>query len=74
MDVLVPILSWAAFILLFEGILWTLFRRKFTQICLPTGDRTIFHFFTLWRLCLVIALHTAFLLLTIIIGHLLLWP
>ncbi|MDD4287832.1 MAG: hypothetical protein PHO20_01550 [Candidatus Peribacteraceae bacterium] len=74
MDVLFPILGWCALILCLEGILWVLFSRRFTQICLPSGDHTIFHIFTIWRLRVIILLHTVFLLASVIVSHLLLWP
>ena len=73
MDALFPILGWCLFILLLEGILWTLFRRRFTQICLAPGDHSIFHFFTLLRLRFLIALHFVTLLICVTIGILLLW-
>ena len=73
MDALLPLLGWCVFILAVEGVLWILFRRRFTQICFAHEDHTIFHFFTLWRLRLLIFIHTLFLLLCVIFGILLLW-
>jgi len=75
MSVLLPILGWCALILFIEGILWILFKRKFTQICLPAqGEEIFFHFFTVGRLRLLVIMHTLTLLVSVIIGHLLLWP
>ncbi|MDD5041268.1 MAG: hypothetical protein PHX87_03275 [Candidatus Peribacteraceae bacterium] len=75
MDVLPPLLGWCSFILLLEGMLWILFKRKFIQICLPTqGEEVFFHFFTVGRLRLLAIIHTLILLACVIIGHLLLWP
>lgn len=73
MDVLLPLLGWCVFILAMEGILWILFRRRFTQICFSHESRTIFHFFTLWRLRLLITIHTILLLLSVSLAILLLW-
>lgn len=75
MDVLPPLLGWCVFILLLEGVLWVLFKRKFIQICLPSGgEETFFHFFTVSRLRLLFIIHTIVLIVSVIIGHLLLWP
>lgn len=76
MDVLFPLTGWSALILVLEGMIWFLFRRKFMEICVPQQERdtTFFHFFTVWRLRLFALLHTAVLLVCVIVAHLLLWP
>ncbi len=74
MDVLLPILGWCMFILCLEGMLWVLFSRRYSQICLPSRGHAIFHLFTMWRMRITILLHTVFLLAFVVISHLLLWP
>jgi len=74
MAVLLPILGWCVCILCLEGILWILFSRRFSQICLPSAGHTIFHIFTMWRMRIAILLHTVFLLIFVLVSHLLLWP
>ena len=66
--------SWVLLILVVEGFLWLLFRRKFIQICLPKQGDVFFHFFTVGRLFLFVLMHTLILIALVIIGHLLLWP
>ena len=74
MDMLLTILGWCLFILLAEGTLWLLFKRKFVEICFPTkGEETFFHFFTIPRLRLLVIVHTIILMCCVIIAHLLLW-
>lgn len=71
----IAIVSWIVVILLTEAIMWWLFHRKYAQICLPDhGDVHVFHLFTMWRLRLMVLLHTFFLVAVIIIAYLLLWP
>ncbi|MDD5623673.1 MAG: hypothetical protein PHI23_03115 [Candidatus Peribacteraceae bacterium] len=71
---LISLISWTLFILVFESLLWVIFRRKLVQICLPTEpDRNIFHFFTIGRMWIIALLHTVFLCAVVIIGHLTLW-
>lgn len=66
--------AWVLITLLLEWSMWKLFRRKFTQICLPTGSgQSLFHFFTIGRMRILAILHTILLLALIIIGHILLW-
>lgn len=75
MGVLLPLLGWLLFILLLEGTLWVLFRRKFVEIYLPAkGQETFFHLFTLSRLKALVVLHMLFLLTCVFFAHLLLWP
>lgn len=75
MSVTTPLIGWCVLILLLEGILWQLFKRKFVQICVPSqGSDIFFHFFTVRRLWLLAILHTLSLIVSVVIAHLLLWP
>ncbi|MDD4628282.1 MAG: hypothetical protein PHE68_02705 [Candidatus Peribacteraceae bacterium] len=68
--------SWVLLIVILEWFMWVLFRRKFTEISLPTAfsDRTIFHLFTIGRMRIFALLHTLLLIAVIVVSHLLLWP
>ena len=68
--------SWILLIVILEWLMWTLFRRKFAQISLPTSfnDRTIFHLFTLGRMRIFALLHTLLLMAAVVVSHLFLWP
>jgi hypothetical protein len=70
---LIAIGSWIILILLLEGIMWKLFKYKFCQICVES-DATIFHFFTMGRMRLIILLHMLSLIAIVIVSHFLLWP
>ncbi len=75
MNAFTPLLGWCVFILVIEGLLWILFRRKFIEICLPVqGEEIFFHFFTVGRLRLFALIHTIGLVSCVVIAHLFLWP
>lgn len=61
-------------ILITEGIMWELFRKKITGIDLVGGaDSAFFKFFTLAHVSLVILIHTILLLSVIIFAFFFLW-
>ncbi len=68
------IIGSSALIVIVEGFLWKLFRKRIQGICFPREmDASFFRFFTLGRLRAIAISHTLFLLGTVNALYLLLW-
>ena len=68
------LLGGCTIILIIEGMMWELFRRKITGLDFEEGaDTAFFKFFTLGHVSLIVFLHTALLLTTIIFAFITLW-
>jgi len=53
------IVGWAIFILILEYIMWDIFHRKMTRICLPNEmDTPLLRLFTLARMGFLVIIHT----------------
>ena len=73
-SLLTAIIGSSVLIVMVEGFLWMLFRKRIQGICFPRKmDVSFFRFFTLGRLRAVAISHTLFLLGAVNALYLLLW-
>lgn len=71
---LLPILFWSVVVIITNGVLWMMFRRKIAGVTFPhEADRSFFGFFTPLRMRIVCIVHALFIIVVIIFLYLRLW-